>query len=69
MKPHQKTKDPKRTRRPRCPACRVGGYTQSKALDGRPRFHCGNCGLNWTSGKSGHPYAGHAQPSAEAPHG
>ena len=37
----------------RCPACLVGGYTQGKGHDGRPRFTCTACDYSWTAGKSG----------------
>lgn len=30
--------------KPRCPRCRVGGYTQSEAPDNRPLFTCTQCG-------------------------
>ena len=28
---------------------------------GRPRFRCGSCEAEWTSGNSGEPYMSHAQ--------
>lgn len=41
----------------KCPKCHVGGFTQSVAYDGRPKFECARCGNWWTVGKSGGEYA------------
>lgn len=56
MKPSHLSRSPRAPRKPRCPRCRTGGYTQGKALDGRPRFTCTQCGNTWTAGKSGGEY-------------
>ena len=41
---------------PKCPQCRVSGYTQGVAPDGRPKFTCQRCGYWWTNGKDGGEY-------------
>jgi len=51
----------KKSKKPRCPKCLIGGYTQGTAPDGRPRFTCTHCDNTWTNGKDGYPYAGHAE--------
>jgi len=37
----------------RCPRCLVGGYNETKAIDGRPLFTCSRCDYEWTCGHSG----------------
>lgn len=46
----------RKAKRKRCPSCIIGGYTQSVAADGRPRFICSRCGSIWTCGLSGGEY-------------
>jgi len=41
----------------KCPRCKIGGYKQDRASDGRPSFECTRCGHVWTCGYSGGIYA------------
>jgi hypothetical protein len=44
-----------------CPACRIGGFTASKAADGRPLYKCQRCDHTWTAGHAGGIYRGNEQ--------
>lgn len=46
----------KRAKEARCPRCRVGGFLQEVACDGRPSFRCLQCDHEWTCGKDGGDY-------------
>jgi transposase-like protein len=49
----------KRSKIPKCPRCKTGGYTEGQAwFDKRPEFTCTQCGNIWTQGKLGGEYAG-----------
>ena len=57
----------KNSARPTCPACRYHRYSvETPEHYDRPRFTCLKCGLHWTNGLRGKPYAAFAE-KKEAP--